>query len=199
MKRNCKRSCAVASTLLHIFLFFVYVCLLTELFLRDYSSLTKYIIMQFSPDKTDFGSEELKIHLKKLSACAKPPYLILPSGIPSPYSIPPHACPPPIPSHPMHALPLFYPTPCMPAPYSIPLHVCPPPILSHSMHALPPLYPTHVHPPPILSLFMHALPLFLPSPCMTSSIRWKSSHMTFSTFSKMAAAVSILYGRFTFL
>ena len=72
----------------------------------------------------------------KLSACAKPPYLILPSGIPSPYSIQPHPCPPLIPSQPMHDLPpilpqpmhtfpLCYPSPCMPYLYSIQLYACP--------------------------------------------------------------------------
>ena len=97
---------------------------------------------------------------KNLSACAKPPYLILPPCILSPYSIPPHACPPPILSHPMHTLPLFYPTP-----YSI--H---PPILSQPMHALPPLfYPTPCMPsPPILSQPMHTFPLFYPIPCIPS-------------------------------
>ena len=114
------------------------------------------------------GSAELKIPLKKLSACAKPPHLLLPSGIPSHYFIPPHAHPPPIPSHPMHALPLFHGTPCMPSPYSIP-----------RMHTLPLFYPTscmpspysipfHACPPPILSQPMQTLPLFcaiLSSPC----------------------------------
>ena len=113
---------------------------------------------------------------KKLSACAKPPYFILPPCIPSPYSVPSHAWPPPILSHPMHALPLFCPTPCMPSPYSIPpMHALPlfypspcipcplfypspcipSPILSHPMHTIP----------PILSQLMHTLPLIL-SHCM---------------------------------
>ena len=96
----------------------------------------------------------------------------------------PHAYPPHILSHPMHTLPLFYPTPCMPSPYSIhPMHALPysiPP-----MHALPLFYPTscmpsplfypspcilspysipaHVYPPPILSQLMHTLPLFYAS------------------------------------
>ena len=116
---------------------------------------------------------------KKLSACAKPPYFILPPCIPCPYSVPPHAYPPPILFHPMHALPLFYPT-----------HACPPPILSHLMHALPLFYPTscipcpnsipphaypapssvppHAYLPPILSHPMHTLPLFYPSSCTPS-------------------------------
>ena len=52
----------------------------------------------------------------------------------------PHAYPPPILSHPMHALPLLCPTLSYP-----------PPILSHPMHTLPLFYPTHACPPPILS------------------------------------------------
>ena len=71
----------------------------------------------------------------------------------------PDAYPPPILSHPMHALPLFCPTPCIPSTYSIPPHACPPPILSHPMHAFPLFYPTHACPPPILS---HPC---MPSPC----------------------------------
>ena len=93
---------------------------------------------------------------KKLSACAKPPYLILPPCIPSPYSVPPHACPPPILSHPMHTLPLFCPTPCMPSPYSIP-----------PMHALPLFIPTSCIPPPY-SIPAHPSLLFYPSPCIPS-------------------------------
>ena len=54
----------------------------------------------------------------------------------------PHAYPPLILSHPIHALPIFCPTPCMPSPYSVPPHAYPPPILSHPMHALPLFYPT---------------------------------------------------------
>ena len=99
--------------------------------------------------------------------------------MPSPYSVPSHACPPPILSHLMPALPLYYPSPCMPSPYSIPAHACPPPILSQPMHALPlfcPIpcipspysVPPHAFPPPILSQPMHALPLFYPSPCIPS-------------------------------
>ena len=98
------------------------------------------------------------LYPKKLSACAKPPYLVLPLCIPSPYSVPPHACPPPTLSHPMHTLPLFYPTPCMPSPYSIP-----------PMHALPLFYPTHACIPPILSQPMHTFPLFYPTPCSIPS------------------------------
>ena len=66
----------------------------------------------------------------------------------------PHAYPPPILFHPMHALPLFCPTPCMPSPYSVPPHAYPPPILSHHTHALPLFCPSH---------HMHALPLFCPA------------------------------------
>ena len=96
----------------------------------------------------------------------------------------PHAYPPPILSHPMHALSLFCPTPCMPSPYSVPPHACPPPILSHPCmsspysippHAYPPhysipahAYPPHAYPPPILSHSMHTLPLFYPSSCTPS-------------------------------
>ena len=90
----------------------------------------------------------------------------------------PQAYPPPIPSHPMHALPLFYPSPCMSSPYSIPpmhtlplfypTHVHHPPILSHLMHALPLFHPSRLTSPYILSHLMHALPLFYPSPCTPS-------------------------------
>ena len=100
--------------------------------------------------------------------------------MPSPYPIHPvHACPSPILSQPMHALPLFYPSPCMPSPYAIPLYryACPLPILSHPMHVLPLFYPSpctlslysilaHAHPslhkPPQYSI------LFYSSPCMSS-------------------------------
>ena len=70
----------------------------------------------------------------------------------------PHAYPPPILSHPMHALPLFCPTPCMPSPYSI-----------SPMHALPLFYPMSFIPTP---LFYPSpcipCPLFYPSPCIPS-------------------------------
>ena len=67
----------------------------------------------------------------------------------------PLAYPPPILSHPMGALPLFYPpTPCMPSPYSISLQPCPPPILSQPMHTLPLFYPSPC--------------IFHPSSCMPS-------------------------------
>ena len=71
----------------------------------------------------------------------------------------PQAYPPPIPSLPMHALPLFYPT-----------HAHPPPILSHLMNALCLVYPSPHHAclPPILSHPMHAHPLFNPSPSTPS-------------------------------
>ena len=96
-----------------------------------------------------------------------------------------------IPSHPMHALPLFHHTPCMhsphsiPAhaahPYSIPPHACPPLILSHPMCALPLFYPTSCMPSPysipahawprlILSQPMHDLPLFYPAHACPSPI-----------------------------
>ena len=88
------------------------------------------------------------------------PYSIPPHAWPPPYSILPHAWPPPILSHPMHDLPLFYPTSCMPSPYSVPLHACPPPILSQPMHTLPYSIPTHAYHPPILSQPMHTLSLF---------------------------------------
>ena len=59
-------------------------------------------------------------------------------------------------SHLMHALPLFYPRPCTPS-YSIPPHACSLPILSHSMHALPLFYPSPCTPSPY-SIPAHALP-----------------------------------------
>ena len=120
----------------------------------------------------------LQTHKKTVSLCKTPLYyFILPSGIPSPYSIPPHACPPLILSYPMQTLPLFYPTPCMPSPYSIPPYSCPPLTLSQPMHDLPLFYPTsctpstysiplHACPLPILSYPMHALSLFYPNLCM---------------------------------
>ena len=88
--------------------------------------------------------------------------------MPSPYSIPPHGCPP-----------LFYlPTPCMP-PYSIPAHAWPPPILSQPMHTLPLFYstpcmpspnsiPAYAHHPPIIFHPMHVQSLFYPTLCMPS-------------------------------
>ena len=126
----------------------------------------------------DIEYRNISIQKKKLSACAKPPYLILPPCIPSPlfcpapcmpspYSVPPYACPPPILSHRMHALPLFYPTPCIPSPYSIPAYTHLPPILFHPIHALPLFYPTvcmlllfstSPHMPPQCSIPAHACP-----------------------------------------
>ena len=98
------------------------------------------------------------------------PYLYPTPCIPSPYSIPPHGCPPPILStHPMHALPLFLSTPCMLSPYSIPLHACPPHILSQPMHTLPLFYPSPCTPSPIIFHPMHVLSLFYPTLCMPSS------------------------------
>ena len=70
----------------------------------------------------------------------------------------PHAYPPPILSHPMHTLPLFYPAHACP-PLFYPTHACPPPILSHLTHTLP----------PILYQPMHTFPLFYPSPSIPSS------------------------------
>ena len=91
----------------------------------------------------------------------------------------PWAYPPPILSYPMHALPLFYPTPCTLSPYSIPpmhtlplfypTHAHPPPVLSHPCTPFPCFIPTHVYPLLILSQPMHTLPLFYPSPCMPST------------------------------
>ena len=124
-----------------------------------------------------------------VSLCKTPlPYIALVHTIPlfyptpcmpSPYSIPLRACPPPILSQPVHALSLFYPSPCMSSPYSIPPRACPPPILSYPVYALPLFYPSpcmsspysipaRACPPPILSQPVHALPLFYPSPCMPS-------------------------------
>ena len=96
-----------------------------------------------------------------------PPYLILPSCIPSPLFYPTLCIPSPILSRSMHALPLFCPTPCMPSPYSIPPHACPPPVLSHPTHAHPLFYPTHACPPPILSHPMHTLPPIVSHPMHT--------------------------------
>ena len=111
----------------------------------------------------------------------------------------PHAYPPPILSHPVHALPLFCPTSCMPSPYSVPPHAYPPPILSHPMHtlllsyptpcmpspysippmhALPLFYPTHAHPPPILSQPIHTFPLFYSTVCMSSPVLYQPTHAT---------------------
>ena len=70
----------------------------------------------------------------------------------------PHAYPPPILSHPMHAVPLFCPTPCMPSPYSVPPHAFPPPILSHLMHALPVYILSHPCMPSLYSIPPHACP-----------------------------------------
>ena len=89
--------------------------------------------------------------------------------MPSPYSIPPHAYPPPILStHPMHSLLLLYPTPCMPSPYFIPAHAWPPPIHPTSCKPSPYSIPAHACPLPILSQPMHALSLFYPTLCMPS-------------------------------
>ena len=81
----------------------------------------------------------------------------------------PHAYPPPILSHPMHTLLLFYPTPCMPSSYSIPPHAYPPPY-SIPACAYPAAYsiPAHAYLPPILSDPMHTLPQFHPSSCTPS-------------------------------
>ena len=97
--------------------------------------------------------------------------------MPSPYSVPPHACPAPILSHPMHALPLFCPTPCMPSPYSVPPHACPPPYFIPPMHTLPPILSQAMHTlPPILSQPMHTFPLFYPTPCILSPIPSQLMH-----------------------
>ena len=111
---------------------------------------------------------------KTVSLCKTPlPYIALMHTLPlfcptpcmpSPYSVPPHACPPLILSQPMHALPLFYPSLCTPSPYSIPAHAHPPP---YSI-------PAHASPPPILSQPMHTLPLFYPSPCTPSPLFYPS-------------------------
>ena len=105
---------------------------------------------------------------KKLSACAKTLILYYP-----------HAYPPPILRHPMHALPLFYPTscipsplfypsPCIPSPYSIPAHAYAPPTLSHPMHTLPVFYPSSCTPSPYsMPAYTHPT-LFYSTPCMPS-------------------------------
>ena len=111
-----------------------------------------------------------------MSACAIPPYLILPSCIPSPLFYPNlvHTLPP-ILSHPMHTLPLFYPTP---------MHTLPP-ILSHS-HAYPPPYSI---PPPCIPS-----PLFYPSPCMPSPLFYPPMHaLPLSSIPPHACALFILF------
>ena len=94
----------------------------------------------------------------------------------------PHAYPPPILSHPMHALPLFCPTPCMPSPYSVPL-----------MHILPLFYPAHACPSPILSQPIHTLPLFYSSPYMSLpySVPLHACPLLFSTSPHMPPQYSI--------
>ena len=107
----------------------------------------------------------------------------------------PHAYPPPILSHPMHALPLFCLTPCMPSPYSMPspilYHPCMPSPYSIPPHAYPPplFYPSpctpspysipaSTHPPPVLFHPIHALPIFFPTVCMSSSVLYQPTHAT---------------------
>ena len=119
--------------------------------------------------------EYRNLNQKKLSACAKPPYVILPPCIPSPYSVPPYAYPPAILSHPMHALPLFCPTPCMPSPYSIPpMHTLP---LFYRTSCIPSLlfYPTSCI-PSLLFYPTSCIPslLFYPSPCIPSPLLYPS-------------------------
>ena len=85
----------------------------------------------------------------------KPPYLILPPCIPSPYSIAA-----------MHTLPLFYPKLCIPSPHLIPVHAHPLPILSQPIHTLPLFYSTPYMPSPY-SIPLYACPLlFSTSPHM---------------------------------
>ena len=109
------------------------------------------------------------LHLKKtVSLCKTPLSYITPMHtlplfcstpcMPSPCSVPPHACPSPILSHPMHALSLFDPTSCIPSPYSIPAHAYPAP---YSI-------PAHAYLAPILSQPMLTLPIFYPSSCTPS-------------------------------
>ena len=86
-----------------------------------------------------------------------PPYSIPPHAYPAPYSIPAHAYIPLILSHPMHTLPLFYPSLYTPSPYSIPPHTCPPLIPSHCIHVLSCSLPAHTGHPSILFQLMHAL------------------------------------------
>ena len=93
--------------------------------------------------------------------------------MPSPYSIPLHACPFPILFQPMHTLLLVYPSQCTPSPYSIPPHACYPAILTQPMHTLHILCSTPcMHSLQSNSILfcsiqshpMHALSLFPPSP-----------------------------------
>ena len=92
-----------------------------------------------------------------------------------PLFYPTHAHPSPILSHPMHTLPLFYPSPCIPcplfypssctpSPYCITAYTHPPPILSHSclilshpVHVLSRSLPANTCYPSILFQLMHAL------------------------------------------
>ena len=102
--------------------------------------------------------------------------------MPSPYSIhPPHACPPPILSHSMHTLPLFYPSPMHDIPNSIQAHAHPPPITVYSTPCMPYLYsiPPNACPISTLSHPMHALFLLSPSPHKTPqySILFQPMHV----------------------
>ena len=123
--------------------------------------------------------------------------------MPSPYSIPPHACPPPILSHPMHALPLcypthacpplFFPTSCIPSPlfystWCIPSPLfyptpCIPCSLFYPSPCIPSPYsiPAHAHPPPILSQPIHTQFYSTPHMPSTYSIPLYAYPLLFST------------------
>ena len=112
----------------------------------------------------------------------------------SPYSVPPHACPPPILSHPMHALPLFYPTSCIPSPLFYPTPCIPCPLFYPSPCIPSPYFiPAHAHPHPILSQPIHTIPLFYSTPYMPSpySIPLYACPLLFSTSPHMPSQYSI--------
>ena len=88
-----------------------------------------------------------------------PLILYYPPCIPSPYSVPPHAYPPPILSQLIHTLPPFYFTPYMPSPYSIPLYACP--LLFSTSPHMPPQYSIAAHACPPNSLCMKLEGMFL--------------------------------------
>ena len=115
--------------------------------------------------------------LKTVCLCKTPlPYIALMHTLPllyptpcmpSPYSIPAHACPPLIlsqPNEPMHDLPQFHPTSCMPSPYSISAHAHSAPILSQPMHT----FPYFIQP---YSILIYACPLpILSQPTQTTPV-----------------------------
>ena len=117
------------------------------------------------------------------------PLFCLTPCMPSPYSVPPHACPPPILSRPfmpspysvppMHALPLFYPTSCIPSPlfYPSPCIPCP---LFYPSSCTPSPYsiPAYTHPAPILFHCIAYMPSFYSIPLYACPLLFSTSpHM----------------------